>query len=60
MISRGYVDAAKVCANSGSGYNAIGATNESNWSGGILAAVLAEVGVEDCGPSLDLYGRIAY
>jgi hypothetical protein len=38
MISRGYVDAARVWANSGSGYRAMGATRESNCSGEILAA----------------------
>src|SRR5712664_1533230 len=37
MSSRGYVDAARTCASNGSGYRAIGATRESNWSAGIFA-----------------------
>src|SRR5579872_4160270 len=38
MISSGYVEAANVCASSGSGYSAIGATSESSWLFGIFAA----------------------
>src|SRR6516225_7096363 len=38
MSSSGYVDAASTWARRGSGYRAIGATNESSWSGGIFAS----------------------
>src|SRR5215467_13085653 len=41
IISSGYVEAAKTFANNWSEYSAIGATNESNWSGGILGASCA-------------------
>src|SRR4051795_3454542 len=40
ITSRGYVEAASVCASSGSGYKAIGATRESNCSGGVLGVWL--------------------
>jgi hypothetical protein len=56
MISSGYVEAANVCASSGSEYRAIGATSESSWSAGILgasgsaAAVVCDSGIGgDCG-----------
>ena len=46
------MDAASVCASKGSGYRAIGATNESSWSGEILVAApwgAADAGAVDAG-----------